>query len=127
MRDVADTFNAFYNTVDVHINGDAEPEKPDTEAPSAPSGLIANNVTSTGVQLTWKESMDNVGIYHYEIQRAISGGEFAAIEKLFDFDAHADMFEEFIQKVEANDAIGAELVVELIHLLQANKEGSVSS
>ncbi|WP_238147501.1 MULTISPECIES: GntR family transcriptional regulator [Micrococcaceae] len=51
----------------------------------------------------------------------------ATIDKLFDFDAHADMFEEFIQKIEANDAIGAELVVELIHLLQASNEDSVSS
>ncbi|WP_129358357.1 lytic polysaccharide monooxygenase [Rothia uropygioeca] len=77
--DVADTSNAFYNTVDVHINGDAEPEKPDTEAPSAPSSLTANNVTSTGVQLTWKESTDNVDVDHYEIQRRTKGGDFKKV------------------------------------------------
>lgn len=50
----------------------------------------------------------------------------ATIDKLFDFDTHADMFEEFIQKVEAGDGIGAELVIELIHLLPTHGVSSAA-
>lgn len=77
--DVADTSNAFYNTVDIHITGDAEPEEPDTEAPSAPGNLRADAVTSKGVDLAWEASQDNMDVDHYDIQRRTPGGDFAKV------------------------------------------------
>ncbi|MFO7940094.1 MAG: S8 family serine peptidase [Bacteroidales bacterium] len=38
---------------------------PDTEAPTAPSGLAATNVTETSVDLSWNASTDNVGVDSY--------------------------------------------------------------
>lgn len=77
--DVADTTNAFYNVIDVHIDGDAEPEAPDTIAPSAPSNVHAMTVTDKSVDLMWKAATDNVGVDRYEIQRAVKGGGFTKV------------------------------------------------
>jgi len=43
----------------------------DTQAPSAPSGLAASNVTDTTLTLNWNASTDNVGVTGYEV---FSGG-----------------------------------------------------
>ncbi|WMI68290.1 fibronectin type III domain-containing protein [Mangrovimonas sp. YM274] len=40
---------------------------PDTEAPSAPTGLNATNLTETGFILNWLASTDNVGVVDYEV------------------------------------------------------------
>lgn len=77
--DVADTTNAFYNVIDVHIDGEAGPVQPDTIAPSAPTSVQAANVTDKSADLSWKASTDNVGVDRYEIQRAVKGGEFAKV------------------------------------------------
>ncbi|WP_424937737.1 MULTISPECIES: lytic polysaccharide monooxygenase [Bacteria] len=77
--DVADTANAFYNAIDIHIDGEAQPEKPDTVAPSAPSNVHAMKVTSHSVDLMWNASTDNVGVDRYEIQRALKGGPFQTV------------------------------------------------
>lgn len=77
--DVADTTNAFYNVIDVNIDGVAEPETPDTVAPSAPSDVHAMAVTDNSVNLMWTPSKDNVGVDRYEIQRAVKGGAFAKV------------------------------------------------
>ncbi|MEI3843349.1 MULTISPECIES: lytic polysaccharide monooxygenase [unclassified Microbacterium] len=77
--DVADTANAFYNAIDIHIDGEAQPEKPDTVAPSAPSNVHAMKVTTNTVDLMWNASSDNVGVDRYEIQRAVKGGEFEKV------------------------------------------------
>ena len=42
---------------------------PDTQAPSAPSGLAAANVTQTGLTLTWNASSDNVAVTGYDVYR----------------------------------------------------------
>ncbi|HSX35978.1 MAG TPA: fibronectin type III domain-containing protein [Patescibacteria group bacterium] len=42
---------------------------PDTTAPSAPSGLIANPVGPTEVDLSWTASTDNVGVTGYQVLR----------------------------------------------------------
>jgi chitodextrinase len=39
----------------------------DTQAPSIPTNLAANNVTQTGFGLTWTTSTDNVGVTGYEV------------------------------------------------------------
>src|SRR5262249_51548307 len=45
------------------------PAPPDTQAPSAPSGLSASGVSSTQINLTWPASSDNVGVTNYLIER----------------------------------------------------------
>jgi chitodextrinase/dienelactone hydrolase len=40
---------------------------PDTQAPSAPSGLSASNVTTTSLALSWNPSTDNVGVTSYDV------------------------------------------------------------
>ncbi|WP_158600201.1 glycoside hydrolase family 9 protein [Fibrisoma montanum] len=39
----------------------------DGEAPTVPTNLAANNVTATGLMLTWTASTDNVGVTAYEV------------------------------------------------------------
>lgn len=39
----------------------------DTQAPTAPSNLVASNVTQSGVDLSWGASTDNVGVNGYNI------------------------------------------------------------
>ncbi|WP_248960242.1 GH12 family glycosyl hydrolase domain-containing protein [Sphaerisporangium perillae] len=41
----------------------------DTTAPSAPANLSASNVTSSGVNLSWNASNDNVGVTGYDVYR----------------------------------------------------------
>ncbi|WGD37120.1 lytic polysaccharide monooxygenase [Lysinibacter sp. HNR] len=64
--DVADTPNAFYNTIDVDINGDAPI---DNEAPTTPQEVKSTKVTDSAVTLTWSPSTDNVGVAGYDIYR----------------------------------------------------------
>ncbi|SFS78769.1 endonuclease [Lutibacter maritimus] len=40
---------------------------PDSEAPSAPTNLIASNETNTTIDLNWTASTDNIGVTSYEI------------------------------------------------------------
>jgi len=40
---------------------------PDTEAPTAPTNLVANAITSNTVDLSWNASTDNIGVTAYEI------------------------------------------------------------
>ncbi len=47
---------------------------PDTEPPTAPSGLTANDTSSTAVTLAWTNSTDNVGVVSYLIERCQGAG-----------------------------------------------------
>ena len=40
---------------------------PDTEVPTAPTNLVASNITNTTVDLNWTASTDNIGVSFYEI------------------------------------------------------------
>ena len=40
---------------------------PDTQAPTAPTNLVASNTTQTSVDLSWNASTDNVGVTSYTI------------------------------------------------------------
>ncbi|TKI86997.1 lytic polysaccharide monooxygenase [Bacillus mycoides] len=64
--DVADTVNAFYNVIDVNLVNN---EKPDTEAPTQPSGLQVVKANSNSVELNWKPATDNVGVKEYQVLR----------------------------------------------------------
>lgn len=44
-----------------------QPTAPDTEPPTAPSGLAVTGQTSTSVSLSWNASTDNVGVTGYEV------------------------------------------------------------
>lgn len=39
----------------------------DSQAPTAPTALVYNNVTTTSVQLSWTASTDNVGVVGYQV------------------------------------------------------------
>lgn len=73
--DVADTTNAFYNMIDLHISGDAGPEQP-VEAPGAVTGAQAGTITHNSVNLSWTAS---ASADRYEIERSTNGGTFAKI------------------------------------------------
>jgi chitodextrinase len=43
---------------------------PDTTAPSMPTGLVANAVSTSQINLSWTASSDNVGVTGYQVYRA---------------------------------------------------------
>jgi chitodextrinase len=45
---------------------------PDTQAPTAPTNLVASNITQTSLSLTWTASTDNVGVTGYDVYRGSS-------------------------------------------------------
>jgi len=47
---------------------------PDTQPPTAPSGLGANAVSSTQINLSWTASSDNVGVTGYRVERCQGSG-----------------------------------------------------
>ena len=47
----------------INLGGSA----PDTQAPTAPSNLVASNVAQTSLTLSWNASTDNVGVTGYDI------------------------------------------------------------
>jgi chitodextrinase len=60
------------NSFSASVNGGGNPG--DTQAPSVPSQPTASNVTSSGVNLTWAGSTDNVGVTGYDVLRATGSG-----------------------------------------------------
>jgi chitodextrinase len=46
----------------------------DTQAPTAPGQPAASNVTSSGLNLSWAASSDNVGVTAYDVLRATGSG-----------------------------------------------------
>jgi chitodextrinase len=47
----------------------ATPAPSDTQAPSVPTGLVAQSLTSTSVTLAWTASTDNIGVATYLVYR----------------------------------------------------------
>lgn len=60
-RDAAGNVSPMSNTVTVTTSA------PDTEPPTAPTGLTVTGKTSTSVSLSWTASTDNVGVTGYEV------------------------------------------------------------
>ena len=54
----------------LQITGDSG--GPDTQAPSAPTGLAASNVAETSLSLSWNASSDNVGVTGYNVYSGAS-------------------------------------------------------
>ena len=61
-RDEAGNTSENSNTVNVTTQN-----PPDTEAPTAPSNLIASNITHDSTDLSWTASTDNVGVTGYDV------------------------------------------------------------
>lgn len=61
--DVADTANAFYNAIDVDIQGDG----PEVGGPDSPTGLTATSTSST-VDLAW-EAVTSGDVERYDVYR----------------------------------------------------------
>ena len=63
--DIADTVNAFYNVIDVNVNGSGE----EAVAPNAPTNLTAAEKTAGGVELTWVDSNSERSDVTYTVAR----------------------------------------------------------
>ena len=63
--DIADTVNAFYNVIDVNVNGAGE----DVVAPNAPTNLIAAEKVEGGVDLTWIDANSDRSDVTYAVAR----------------------------------------------------------
>ncbi len=62
--DAAGNNSGLSNTANV-----TTPAVPDTQAPTAPSGLSANAVSSSQINMSWTASSDNVGVTGYDVYR----------------------------------------------------------
>jgi len=60
-KDAAGNISANSNTINIST--------PDTQAPTAPAGLLSSNLTATSVTLNWTASSDNVGVTGYDVYR----------------------------------------------------------
>ncbi len=69
-RDAAGNVGPASNTATV-----TTPNPPDTQVPSAPTGLVAMAVTAGQVNLSWTGATDNVGVVGYRLSR---NGQFLA-------------------------------------------------
>lgn len=59
----------FIDAVSILASGGGGGGTTDTQAPTAPSNLIASGTTSTSTNLSWNASTDNVGVTSYTIRR----------------------------------------------------------
>ncbi|MDY7225504.1 lamin tail domain-containing protein [Hyalangium rubrum] len=50
---------------------------PDTEAPTAPSALVASAASFSEIDLSWSAATDNVGVTGYRVYRSTNGSSFA--------------------------------------------------
>jgi len=66
-KDAAGNISPASNTVNVITLS-----PPDTQAPTAPTNLVASNITTTTVDLSWTASTDNVGVVGYDVYQGVS-------------------------------------------------------
>lgn len=55
------------------------PQAPDTEAPTAPTNLVAGVASSSQINLSWNASTDNIGVSGYNIYRNGSANPIATV------------------------------------------------
>src|SRR6185312_11920897 len=67
--DAASNLSDYSNTATA-----STPAAPDTQAPTAPSGLGATAVSPSQINLSWTASTDNVGVTSYLIERCTGAG-----------------------------------------------------
>jgi fibronectin type 3 domain-containing protein len=82
----------------------------DTSAPAAPSGLSATAVSETGINLTWNEPSDNVGVVSYIVYRSAANAnssftEYTSTPKSYSFTGLTSSATYYF-KVKAKDASG---------------------
>jgi fibronectin type 3 domain-containing protein len=70
--DLTGNESVFSNQVTIGTQG-SEETPPDTEAPSAPTGVNASNITTTSITVNWTGSTDNIGVTGYVVNW--SGGQ----------------------------------------------------
>jgi chitodextrinase len=63
-KDAANNFSAYTSDLSVTTSASV-----DTQAPTVPTGLTSSNVSSSGVNLSWSASTDNVGVTGYEVYK----------------------------------------------------------
>ncbi len=63
-KDAAGNISGVSNTANATTT-----QASDTQAPSAPSNLVASNIGETGLTLNWSASTDNVGVTGYDVYR----------------------------------------------------------
>ncbi|MGX5436356.1 M60 family metallopeptidase [Bacillus thuringiensis] len=78
--------------------------KPDTEAPTQPQGLYANNLTSNSVELKWNPSTDNIGVKEYQVLR--DGQLIQTVQGTTFVDQNLTANKEYKYAVKAVDAAG---------------------
>lgn len=69
-RDTAWSTSGFSNQANVQFANNPQQGGGDSQAPSAPTNLNFNNLTSTGVTLNWNPSTDNVAVTQYSLLQA---------------------------------------------------------
>jgi chitodextrinase len=67
--DAATNLSGYSNTASA-----TTPAVPDTQAPTAPSGLSATAASATQINLAWTTSTDNIGVTAYLVERCQSAG-----------------------------------------------------
>jgi cellulose 1,4-beta-cellobiosidase len=90
-------------------SGDSEPANStpnplDTTPPSQPMGLTASEVGSTGANLSWSASTDNIGVTGYIVHR--NGAQVAAVTTRNYADAGLSAATTYTYTVAARDAAG---------------------
>lgn len=76
----------------------------DTEAPTVPTGLQANAISSTRIDLSWTESSDNVGVSGYDVTR--DGSVVATVTQASYSDTGLSPATQYEYAVIARDAAG---------------------
>lgn len=77
----------------------------DTQAPTAPSNLIASNVTTTTLTVSWSASTDNVGVTGYDVYR--DGAKIGSTTTALSFnDSGLAPNTTYVYTVKAKDAAG---------------------
>jgi poly(hydroxyalkanoate) depolymerase family esterase len=96
--------------VAIHFLG-LDGTSPDTQPPSAPTGLASSSITSTGVTLTWTASTDDVGVTRYVVFQSASGSSAAPVGVKTVAGISADISgltpsTGYVFSVQAQDAVG---------------------
>jgi fibronectin type 3 domain-containing protein len=68
-KDAAGNMSGYSNTASATTTA-----PPDTQPPTAPSGLSASAVSATEIDLVWTDSSDNVGVTGYLVERCTGAG-----------------------------------------------------
>lgn len=80
------------------------PTVPDTQAPSAPTGLVGTAVSTSQINLVWSASADNVGVVSYDVYRGAA--KIATVSTTSYGDTGLQASTQYSYSVRARDAAG---------------------